>query len=408
MALEFPCANCQKVLSCPDERVGKPVRCPACRTVVTAPAGPHQSKEQLESAETIAPETADLVQKEESQPEPEAEAPPSEKGPALGSVGNYKLARELGRGGMGAVYEAVDEKLGRRVAMKVLSKRLTSSAKAIARFEREARSAAALNHPNIVQVYDIGEDQGWHYFTMEFIEGESLLDRLKRDGKRPVREALGIAEAVAKALQYAYQNSFIHRDIKPENVMLTADGQVKLADLGLAKSLEDEQGLTATGTAMGTPYYMAPEQTMDAAHVDHRADIYALGITLLHTMTGKRPYDAKSTVQILRQHLQEPLPSGTDLGTELPEEVEKLVRKMCEKEKEKRHAHYGELLEDLEKVKEGKSPGKAAPAVPTGRRRIDRLSRERTEEGKGKLIAVIVGAAIVIGLVVLWLVTSAD
>ena len=340
MPIDFSCSNadCQKVLTVSEEFAGKKVRCPACRSVLDAPS--------LEEARAAGAVKSATGGKAESA--------------TLEQIGDYVIDSKLGQGGMGAVFEATQSKLNRKVALKVLNRKLTDNPTALARFQREAQSAAAMSHPNIIGVYDIGEDSGTHYFSMEFVDGESVEERLKREGKLEIGEALRIAECVASALQFAHAQSFIHRDIKPENVMLTSAGEVKLADLGLAKSLEDDTSVTATGTGLGTPYYMAPEQAMDAAHVDHRADIYALGVTMLHILTGKRPYDGKSALQIIRQHMQEALPSGAQLGTELPDELEQLIQKMSAKEPDDRHADYAEVLEEMRTVIEAQTPQEEA------------------------------------------------
>ena len=363
MSLEFACTNpeCEKALSISDEYAGKKIRCPGCRAVMTAPL----------------PGDVTAVLREESEPSPSS-GTKAEKA-ALQEIGEYEIVDKLGQGGMGAVFEAVHVKLGRKVALKVLNRKLTENPNALARFRREAKSAAAMNHPNIIGVYDIGEDQGTHYFSMEFVDGESVQERIKREGQLSPRATLEIVESVAKALQYAHERSFIHRDIKPENIMLTSTGDVKLADLGLAKSLEDDIAVTATGTGLGTPYYMAPEQSMDAAHADHRADIYALGITTLHMATGKRPFDGKSALEIVKKHLQDPLPTGEELGTALPEGIERIIRKMCAKDKEDRYPDYAELLDDLRAVREGETPAEEeeAPEEELPAEKDEGLAEER-------------------------------
>ena len=316
MPIRVQCTNpeCRKALDFPDEDAGKAVECPACRTALQVPAG--------------------------QEPPPEAQM-----------LGDFALVRKLGQGGMGAVYEAVQVKLDRKVALKVLPDKFISDPVFLERFQREAKAAAAINHPNIIQVYDIGEHEGTHFFAMELVDGESVQDRLDREGKLPVREAIDIVQQVAEGLRRAQEQSIIHRDIKPDNIMLTSRGEAKLADLGLAKSTEAESGLTQTGSAMGTVYYMAPEQAEDASRADHRSDIYALGITLLHMVTGKRPFSEGSAYNILFAHVQKPLPSAAELGTELPDAVETMIRKMCAKDPNERHQDYDALLSDLKKAR---------------------------------------------------------
>ena len=322
MAIRVQCSNpqCGKSLDCPDEHAGKTVKCSACGTQLQVPAS----------------------------------GQPSAKPQGTQMLGDYRLLRKLGEGGMGAVYEAEHLKLERHVALKVLPQKFTNDPTFLERFQREAKSAAALNHTNIIQLYDIGEDRGHHFFGMEFVDGESAQERLQREGKLTLEWALHVVRGVAEALRYAHQRQIIHRDIKPDNIMLTKDGHVKLADLGLAKKMGDvTSGVTQTGAGMGTPYYMAPEQAEDARSVDHRADIYALGITLLHLLAGRRPYDGDSAYGIIIAHVSKPLPTGTQLGTELAPEVEAVIQKMCAKEPDQRYQDYDTLLADLERAQAG-------------------------------------------------------
>ena len=375
MAISMQCGNpeCRKALDCPDEHAGKTVKCPACGAVLQVPAAGSQ------------PPAAASVQTGQQ---------------ATQTLGDYRLLRKLGEGGMGAVYEAEHAKLKRRVALKVLPQKFTSNAVFLERFQREAQSAAALNHSNIIQLYDIGEDRGFHFFGMELVDGESAKDRLRREGKLPCGEALQVVEAVASALEYAHQHGIIHRDIKPDNIMLRSDGQVKLADLGLAKKTEDaDNSVTQTGTGLGTPYYMAPEQAEDAARVDHRADIYALGITLLHMLTGKRPYDGDSAYGIILAHSMKPLPTGEELGTPLPASVEKMIQKMCAKKPEERYRDYTTLLSDLEAVQKGKAPDQTVTAagLKGGRRRSSAPSARTKSKSKAPLFLGAAAAALLIG-----------
>jgi len=325
-------------------------------------------------------------------------------------LGDYQLVRKLGQGGMGAVYEAVQTKLDRKVALKVLPQKFTNDPTFLERFQREAKAAAALNHPNIIQVYDIGEARGTHFFAMELVDGESAQDRLDREGKLPLEWALHIVRGTAEALRYAHQHQIIHRDIKPDNIMLTKDGHVKLADLGLAKKIGgDTLGVTQTGAGMGTPYYMAPEQAEDARSVDHRADIYALGLTFLHLLTGKRPFEGESAYNIVFAHVNKPLPTGQELGTPLPEGVEAIIRKMGAKDPNERYQDYDTLLADLERAQAGQptvaeSGSEAAPNTitqastePEPARGARRRGREKRQKSQAPLL---IGAAAVVLLVV--------
>ncbi len=286
--------------------------------------------------------------------------------PSLGQLGDYKIIRAVAKGGMGEVFEATQLRLGRSVALKILNRNLATDQQFLQRFEREARAAAALNHPNLVHVYDFAVEDGQAYLVMEFIEGQDLAKVVAQAGKMPLKDALRIVADVASALQEAHVKGIIHRDIKPANILLTKKGVVKVSDLGLARRLDDDSDLTATGAGIGTPHFMSPEQARDAHHVDHRADIYSLGITLLYLLTGKRPYEGKSSYSIVLAHSTEPLPSGLELGTELPTHVEALVQRMAAKLPTERYADYATLLADIKRVQRGEMPeGKLGDATST-------------------------------------------
>lgn len=324
-------------MACSDEHAGKQVQCPQCGSVNHVPARPG------------------------------AAAPSA---PAYGMrMGHYRLVRKIGEGGMGSVFEAIQDGLNRKVALKVLPTRLLSDAAYLERFQREARAAAGLNHPNIVTVYDIGQDRGHHFFSMEYVDGESLQKRLEREGKIPLQEALSIIIRIADALDYAWKHGkMIHRDIKPDNILLTKEKHVKLADLGLAKSTQEETGVTTTDTAIGSPAYMAPEQARAAKDVDCRADIYSLGITLFHILTGKRPYEGGTPLAVQLAHQEQPLPDPRQLEPSVTPSVCAVIRRMCSKTPEERYQTPEELLEDLEKVREGRPPAASLPGRQTGPR----------------------------------------
>lgn len=259
----------------------------------------------------------------------------------------FKVVRRIGEGGMGTVYEAIQLKLDRRVAIKVLSQRLAADPEFLDRFHREAKLAAAINHPGLIQIYDFGESDGMHYAVQEFVDGENLSQRLKRTGRLSVQEALEIVGSAAEALNAALTQGVIHRDIKPDNIMIAADGRIRVADLGLAKVVGEDSDMTLTGMGLGSPHYMAPEQADDAKTVDHRSDIYALGITLLTLVTGKRPFQGNSPYALIRAHAEQELPSGAELGTDLPDGVDALIRRMTAKQPVDRYPDYNELLTDL-------------------------------------------------------------
>jgi eukaryotic-like serine/threonine-protein kinase len=263
--------------------------------------------------------------------------------------GDFELLARIGEGGMGAVYKARDM-TGRMVALKVLNKDIAGDSEFIKRFQREAKAGGALNHPNIVQAYAAGEEKGRPFLAMEFVDGESLRARLRRKGRLPEKEALAITRGVAAGLAHAHSHSFIHRDIKPDNVLLGSDGSVKVVDLGLAKSLEDDQRLTKTGIALGTPHYISPEQARGQKEVDHRCDIYSLGATLYLLLTGQVPFDGSTNAEIMLKHLKEELDNPQDIVPEISDGTVMIISRMMAKKPEDRYANCLQLIEDLDLV----------------------------------------------------------
>jgi uncharacterized RDD family membrane protein YckC/predicted Ser/Thr protein kinase len=266
---------------------------------------------------------------------------------------HFEVQKLLGRGGMGAVYLGWDTSLERPVALKVLDAEIGRDPELLARFTREARAQARLRHPNVTQIYFIGEDRGINFFAMEYVEGRPL-DRALADGERvPWPDAVEYVIAAARGLRAAYQQGFIHRDVKPSNLLLDNDGQVKIADFGLAKSLKGDVELTREGVIVGSPLYMAPEQGR-AESVDHRSDIYSLGCAFYHLLTGRPPFSAPTPVGVITRHVTDrPVPI-TKLATDVPERVERLVDRMMAKEPAGRPASYDELLAALDAVRPGR------------------------------------------------------
>ena len=203
--------------------------------------------------------------------------------------GAYEVLEELGAGGMGNVYRAKNVTLERIVALKTLAPQFATDEGFVQRFLKEARAAARLNHQNIVQIYDFGCEEGVYYLAMEYVDGQSLRTLLKRRGRFSERDALALIRQAVRALAVAHAEGLVHRDIKPDNLMLTAKGELKLVDLGIAKRVDEEQGMTQTGQAVGTPQYISPEQIRGARDIDARADIYSLGATFYQLITGHAP-----------------------------------------------------------------------------------------------------------------------
>lgn len=273
-----------------------------------------------------------------------------------GLPGRYEVLGELGRGGMGRVLHARDRVLAREVAIKVLADHCAADESYRQRFLQEARSAASLNHPRIVQIYEYGSDAGCTYLVMEYVDGESLKAAMARRGRYSERRAAELAGEACRALGAAHARGLVHRDVKPDNMMLTRDGAFKLVDLGLAKHLEAEDGSTATGRTLGTPHYIAPEQILGAKVVDHRADIYSLGASLYCLATGSVPFDGTSGAHIMARHLNDPLPDPRRLVPDLTPAFCHTVSRAMAKDPAHRHRDTEELGADLARVRAAAAP----------------------------------------------------
>jgi serine/threonine protein kinase len=276
----------------------------------------------------------------------------------VGELAGCRLLKKIGEGGMGAVYLAEDPGRKRRVAIKVLPKKHAADAEFLKRFRREAEAAAKLDHPNIVQAYSAGEDHGYHFYVMEYCEGESLRKRIERLKFVPAADACGLVAQVARGLQHAHGQGFIHRDVKPENIIVTPASVVKILDLGLAKNLEDTNASfrTVTGAALGTPHYISPEQARGDKDVDGRTDIYSLGATFYHLVTGQVPFQGSSIFEIIQKHLMEQLADPRDVRPGIPETVVQVLRKMLAKSPSDRHRDCAELISDLERILAKQAP----------------------------------------------------
>ncbi|MBI9018237.1 MAG: serine/threonine protein kinase [Phycisphaerae bacterium] len=279
------------------------------------------------------------------------EAKPAQKIPG------FQILEKLGSGAMATVFKAKQVSLDRMVAIKVLPNRLSENPEYVARFYKEGKAAAMLNHRNIVQAIDVGEAGGYHYFVMEYVKGKTVYDDLSKNKVYKESDALDITIQIAEALAHAHAKNLIHRDVKPKNVMLTEDGIAKLADMGLAREMSDmEAAQQEAGRAYGTPYYIAPEQIRGEIDIDARADIYALGAMLYHMITGKVPFDAPTPSAVMHKHLKQQLVPPDHLNKELSLGVAEVVEVMMAKDRNERYANVKLLLEDLHAVRNGEAP----------------------------------------------------
>ncbi len=266
-------------------------------------------------------------------------------------IRHFVVDRLLGRGGMGSVYLGTDTSLERPVALKVLSPEIAHDPEVVARFEREARAQARLRHPNVAQIYFIGEERGLHFFALEFLEGPAL-DEVLAQRRLPWTEALEYTIAAARGLRAALAHGFIHRDVKPSNLVLDREAGIKILDFGLVKSLNGDAELTRNGAIIGSPLYMAPEQGR-GEDVDHRADIYSLGCALYHMLTGRPPFSGPSPVGVIAMHMTERAPAVRSIAPDVPEALARVVERMMGKTPADRFPGYDELILALEAARPG-------------------------------------------------------
>jgi serine/threonine-protein kinase len=293
------------------------------------------------------------------------------------TLGDFQLLKKLGEGAMGAVYKARQISFDREVALKILFPHVANIPKLVERLYREGRVMATLDHPNIVQAYATGEEQGSHYVAMEFVDGQSMQKWLTRLGRLSVPDAVRVTRDCASALAYAHKNGIIHRDIKPDNILVTRKGQVKVADLGMVKNYDEDMSLTQTGHAVGTPWYMPLEQARNAKEIDGRSDIYALGCTLYCLLVGHPPFVGRTLVEVIQAKEQGTFPPARQFNPAVPERLDLLLVKMIAKLPKYRHQNCDEVVRDLEALQlagadldfiseRAKSVTSAAAPVPSG------------------------------------------
>jgi len=283
--------------------------------------------------------------------------PLAEEAGSYQQIPGYQILSKLGSGAMATVYKAKQISLDRIVAIKVLPKRMSNNKEFVERFYKEGKAAAKLNDRNIVAAFDVAEANGYHYFVMEYVEGASVFDKLDRGERYSEEEALSLVIQTCRALVHAHKAGFIHRDVKPKNIMITTDGVAKLADMGLAREASDVEAAQAeAGKAYGTPYYISPEQIRGEMDVDARADLYSLGATFYHMVTGRVPFDAPTPSAVMHKHLKEELIPPDHIVPELSAGVGEIIEVAMAKRRKHRYQSAADMLIDLERVAAGEPP----------------------------------------------------
>lgn len=272
-------------------------------------------------------------------------------------IPGYKVLSKLGEGAMATVFKAKQLSLDRTVAIKILPRKFSSNPQFIERFYAEGRAAAALNHPNIVQAFDVGKAGEYHYFVMEFVDGRTVYDDIVKHKRFSEQEAIDIVIQVAEALQHAHEKGLVHRDVKPKNIMISSDGVVKLADMGLARAISDKEAAEAeAGKAFGTPYYISPEQIRGEINIGPPADIYSLGATMYHMLTGSVPFDGKNPSAVMHKHLKAELVPPDHVNAKLSAGSAEIIEMMMAKSPKARYQNCRDLLIDLRAVRKGDKP----------------------------------------------------
>ncbi len=265
-------------------------------------------------------------------------------------AGRYQVIEELGKGGMGKVYKAFDKKIKERVALKLLKPEIAADEKTIERFRNELKFARKISHRNICRMYDLGEEEGNNYITMEYVSGEDLKSTIRRIGQLPVAKSISIAKQICEGLAEAHRLGVVHRDLKPQNIMIDKEGNARIMDFGIARSLE-AKGITEAGMIIGTPEYMSPEQ-VEGKEADQRSDIYTLGVILYEMVTGKVPFEGDTTLSIALKHKTEEPLDPREINAQIQEGLSRLILKCMEKDKKKRYQGAKELLSELSKIRE--------------------------------------------------------
>lgn len=327
----------------------------------------------------------------------------------------YELLERVGMGGMAVVYKAMDKMLNRYVAVKILREEFKENEEFIRRFKVESQAAASLSHQNIVQIYDVGEEDGLHYIVMELLEGETLKNYMNsKGGKLSRREATNFSMQICRALEHAHSKHVVHRDIKPQNIVLTESGKIKVADFGIARAANNTTTVNSGSYAVGSAHYLSPEQAR-GGYTDHRSDIYSLGVVMYEMFTGKLPFDAEESISVVMQHIHEEPLLPSEINPDISPGIEAIIMRAMRKEQRLRYASATEILEDLVMVYQNPSvdismlnaydgsdaplPAKRIPSQNVNQHRTSKKKKKRDAK-KGLLIAAITFFAALIALVI--------
>lgn len=338
-------------------------------------------------------------------------------------IPGYQLISKLGKGAMATVYKARQVSLDRIVAIKILPKRMSENPEFVDRFYKEGKAAARLSHNNIVQAIDVGSSpDNYHFFVMEYVEGKTLYDVMQQPPQGEGHSfsedaALDILIQITGAMVHAHQRGLIHRDIKPKNILLMPNGVAKLTDLGLARAVDDKDAAESeAGKAYGTPYYISPEQIRGDVDIDYRADIYSLGATLYHLVTGRPPFEGDTPSAVMHKHLKQPLVPADHVNTSLSSGIGEIIDVCMAKKREERYESTEELLEDLRAVRAGQNPIharrnvdlEALAKVETTGKTVDLTPEQSSPWASPAVLGVVVGlgASILINLILLIIVLN--
>jgi eukaryotic-like serine/threonine-protein kinase len=338
-----------------------------------------------------------------------------EKKTEVQRIGNYEIIDKIGEGGLGVVYRANQVSMDRVVALKVLHKKWLTDDEFKKRFLLEARLAGRLQHQNLIQVFDVGRDRGFYYFSMEFIEGETAEDMIERDGPLSTDRALDYTAQCLRAIAFLRRHKLVHRDIKPSNMLINQYNELKLGDFGFIKTKLDKI-ISDTGEVLGTPDYIAPEQAMGQVELDWRSDEYGLGASLYHMLAGRPPFEGSGS-QVMRQHIVAELPDPRAYNKDIPERVVHVLERMMAKDREHRYLEPEELLKEIDRIRQGQDPmsERLDSGLSTIMRSVEekdkkiqktREDRKRLEDVVEKQLKIIVGLSVVCAILLIALIIA--